>query len=195
LAGTGRRLTWASCCSGSEVIRFVMDVVNTSLSEVGTSFRHSFSCESSEDKRKWISLVNHLGSMVTQQHSSHLDASESDSSTIASDSSPCESASSPDQTQSDPACDACGSNEASGHDSASECKAASGHDDLDAADAPCAPCIFQDICELGATVADCWQHGKKCPVPSVDLLVLGTSCKDFSRANSQLGDDLMILDS
>jgi len=45
------------------------------------------------------------------------------------------------------------------------------------------PCIFEDITEMGKKVAACWQHGKQCPVPTVDFLVLGTSCKDLSKAN------------
>lgn len=45
------------------------------------------------------------------------------------------------------------------------------------------PCIFSDIQEMGEKVATCWQHGTKCQVPTVDFLVLGTSCKDLSKAN------------
>ena len=41
------------------------------------------------------------------------------------------------------------------------------------------PCIFEDISDLGAEHAKCWQHGEgTCKVPSVDLLIIGTSCKD-----------------
>lgn len=45
------------------------------------------------------------------------------------------------------------------------------------------PCIFEDITEMGKKVAACWQHGKQCSIPTVDFLVLGTSCKDLSKAN------------
>ena len=45
------------------------------------------------------------------------------------------------------------------------------------------PCLFVDICDLGSPVAECAAHKKKCPVPEVDLLVIGTSCKDMSRTN------------
>jgi len=72
------------------------------------------------------------------------------------------------------------------------------------------PCIFMDICQLGGDHASCAVHGKQrattkasgrdstkvsdrargdqlavgnCPIPQVDILILGTSCKDMSRAN------------
>lgn len=48
-----------------------------------------------------------------------------------------------------------------------------------------APCVFFDISEMGAAQADCWEHGPgKCSVPGVDLLIVGTSCKDMSRQNA-----------
>ena len=50
--------------------------------------------------------------------------------------------------------------------------------------APDAPCIFTDIQDMGAAQAECWEHGPGCcHVKGVDLLILGTSCKDMSRAN------------
>ena len=48
------------------------------------------------------------------------------------------------------------------------------------------PCIFEDMTRMNEHEADCWQHGQKCPVRSVDLLIVGTSCKDMSRANSSV---------
>lgn len=47
-------------------------------------------------------------------------------------------------------------------------------------------CIFQDIKDLGEVEAGCCRHGKLCTVPSVDCLLIGTSCKDLSRANSSV---------
>lgn len=44
-------------------------------------------------------------------------------------------------------------------------------------------CIFQDIAELECDEAKCCRHGGGCIVPSVDLLVVGTSCKDLSKLN------------
>lgn len=47
-----------------------------------------------------------------------------------------------------------------------------------------APCVFNDILDMCAAQAECWEHGPgKCHVRSVDLLIVGTSCKDMSRAN------------
>ena len=44
-------------------------------------------------------------------------------------------------------------------------------------------CIFQDIETLGGCEAHCVVHGKLCPVPGCDLLVIGSSCEDLSKAN------------
>lgn len=45
-------------------------------------------------------------------------------------------------------------------------------------------CIFKDIAHLGAGVADCATHDRPCPVTYVDILVVGTSCKDVSSLSS-----------
>lgn len=45
-------------------------------------------------------------------------------------------------------------------------------------------CIFKDITHLGAGVSDCATHDCPCPVPYVDMLVVGTSCKDVSSLSS-----------
>ena len=44
-------------------------------------------------------------------------------------------------------------------------------------------CLFQDIQDLGGSEAPCVTHGRNCPVQSCDIFVLGTSCKDLSKAN------------
>ncbi|CAE7429767.1 scrFIAM [Symbiodinium natans] len=44
-------------------------------------------------------------------------------------------------------------------------------------------CVFQDITELKGLEAACCKHNRSCDVPSVDILVVGTSCKDLSRLN------------
>ena len=45
-------------------------------------------------------------------------------------------------------------------------------------------CIFDDITQLHWKEAKCCRHGGgACDVPSVDLLVVGTSCKDLSKLN------------
>ncbi len=46
------------------------------------------------------------------------------------------------------------------------------------------PCIFKDVEHMAKSEAECWRHGGCCPVVSVDLLVVGTSCKDMSRASA-----------
>ena len=45
------------------------------------------------------------------------------------------------------------------------------------------PCIFHDIQDLNKAQAPCWEHNGFCNVPAVDLIIVGTSCKDMSRAN------------
>ena len=44
-------------------------------------------------------------------------------------------------------------------------------------------CIFENITDLKLKEAKCFRHGGVCNVPSVDLLVVGTSCKDLSKLN------------
>ena len=47
------------------------------------------------------------------------------------------------------------------------------------------PCMFGDVLDLGASEAYCHVHEKKCVVPSVDIFVCCTSCKDFSKQNTK----------
>lgn len=54
-------------------------------------------------------------------------------------------------------------------------------------------CIFEDIKTLGDVEAGCCRHGKLCTVPSVDCLLIGTSCKDLSRANSSVDRTKLVL--
>ena len=44
-------------------------------------------------------------------------------------------------------------------------------------------CIFCDATQLHGAKAKCWAHQRDCPVPSVDVFVVGSSCKDISRQN------------
>ena len=48
-----------------------------------------------------------------------------------------------------------------------------------------APCLFDSIEKMGGKEANCVRHCGACVVCGVDVLVLGTSCKDLSRANSK----------
>jgi site-specific DNA-cytosine methylase len=47
-----------------------------------------------------------------------------------------------------------------------------------------AVCIFNDIGDMHKNKAQCWTHKALCEVPSLDFLILGTSCKDFSNQSS-----------
>ena len=54
-------------------------------------------------------------------------------------------------------------------------------------DALCAskPCSLSKTGDLENEEALCATHGKYCPVPSVDVFICCTSCKDMSRANGE----------
>ena len=55
-------------------------------------------------------------------------------------------------------------------------------------------CLFQDIQGLHAPEAWCDVHkGRPCEVPTVDVLILGTSCKDLSRANASVDKKKLVL--
>ena len=59
-------------------------------------------------------------------------------------------------------------------------------------------CIFMDACDLHKPRAQCWTHGRECSVCTVDILVVGTSCKDMSKANagrSSMGTVFMLTHS
>ncbi len=56
-------------------------------------------------------------------------------------------------------------------------------------------CIFVDIQDMGAPCAWCALHAKKCEVPEIDLLIVGTSCKDMSKANIHFTRNLHVLRS
>ena len=116
LAASGLALNfkWGTICSGSEVMLLVLVAISAAYRNEGVelTFKHSFSCESDPQKRKWIkSLFLELG-------------------------------------------------------------VESG-------------CIFKQAEHMGCTEAPCCKHNRNCPVPCVDLLVTGTSCKDFSKANKK----------
>ena len=54
-------------------------------------------------------------------------------------------------------------------------------------------CVFQNILDMGNRVARCDRHQADCEVGHVDVLVLGTSCKDLSRANSSVDRQKLVL--
>ncbi|CAK9103361.1 Uncharacterized protein SCF082_LOCUS48281 [Durusdinium trenchii] len=59
-------LSWGSCCSGSEGAFYVFEALNSVFEshDVRLSLRHKFSCESHQDKQKWIQAVVKCGFLV-----------------------------------------------------------------------------------------------------------------------------------
>jgi site-specific DNA-cytosine methylase len=56
-------------------------------------------------------------------------------------------------------------------------------------------CLFSRAEEMGQELAYCVKHGKKCRVPSANLVIAGTSCKDISRASSVYkGSDNLVME-
>ena len=156
-----RSLTWGSACSGSEGVRFCFEALALLALSQGSQvrFEHAFSCESNPDKLQWIAAVNALAPQVM----------------------------------------------ASVQEKAGRTPSGVAHTRT--------PCLFTDICKLGeehcARVAhrheartdtqgsrDVLSSGQAlkvsdraplpdghCLVPQVDILVVGTSCKDMSKIN------------
>jgi site-specific DNA-cytosine methylase len=54
-------------------------------------------------------------------------------------------------------------------------------------------CLFERAEDMGKSVAKCVRHNKLCIVPNVDLLMMGTSCKDISRASSAYRADMLVM--
>ncbi len=48
-----------------------------------------------------------------------------------------------------------------------------------------ATCVFEDAADMNGLEAPCHVHQRHCGIPFVDLLVVGTSCKDMSVLNPQ----------
>ncbi|CAE7695664.1 unnamed protein product, partial [Symbiodinium microadriaticum] len=134
-------------------------------------FRHVFSCESNKEKMQWISMVNSCTKECMHKIKKKWQGGDSPR-----------------------------------HEGPQD-------EDEEAEESEDDPCIFMDICQLGGDHASCAVHGKQqrattkasgrdstkvsdrargdqyqlalgnCPIPQVDILILGTSCKDMSRAN------------
>ena len=58
-------------------------------------------------------------------------------------------------------------------------------------------CCFSQAEDMGKQKAQCVKHSRLCDVPTVDILIAGTSCKDFSKASpchrTYKGDKTMVL--
>ena len=48
-------------------------------------------------------------------------------------------------------------------------------------------CIFKDILHMKGQKAECEVHGRMCPVPGCDILIVGTSCKDAKTRRTASG--------
>ena len=175
-------LTWGSCCSGSEVVRFVAEILNVlsdeNLAEGQKSepvLVHKFSCESNPEKQKWIMAVDrHANATVKDIVAAEKNQSEMEP-PAAQPRSPASHAKSD--------CRDCSS------DSSSSSSASSGEGELCASSGVC---VFRDIQDMGKSSADCIAHNQRCAVPAVDVLVIGTSCKDMSRANPSAPKGLVL---
>ena len=57
------KLTWGSCCSGSEGAHYVVEAANIAMydADVPVCFDHKFSCEINEKKQTWIKAVLEAG--------------------------------------------------------------------------------------------------------------------------------------
>ena len=164
-----RSLTWGSCCSGSEGVRFCFDALNILAKKEGRqiNFEHVFSCEANPDKIQWIAAVNELAPTVMEgiEKSRYGSSCCELGGPIADSRSPCLFT------------DICTLGQ--------EHAACAAH----RKDASCPP-----VAATGQRQEDrVSDHGRvsdrgrlpegHCFVPQVDILILGTSCKDMSRAN------------
>ena len=63
--GPALKLSWASCCSGSEGVFYVVEAANMAMEEAGfpVEFAHAFSCELNPKKREWIATVLQNGTL------------------------------------------------------------------------------------------------------------------------------------
>ena len=206
-----RALTWGSCCSGTEGARFCCEAINAVYQQNlrMKPLRHKFSCELNSEKQNWIAAVDRHASATMRNiararaHSPARSAQENESQGEAQQEEVSKEARSPSH------CSRSDTASSSGSSSA----AAPQKDAADAADAEEAVatleaersnanasdeagvaaaeqqhehqpvCVFRDILQMGDQTAECAVHNRRCAIPAVDLLILGTSCKDMSRAN------------
>ena len=176
---TLRKMSWGSLCSGSEGTYFVMEAINAALAAANQEFRleHRFSCEISPEKRCWIEAVAECGPATMQEL---LQLRSIDLESDGEDVKPTSEAQ--EKFQRNPA-DSDSSDTLEDYPTnLAGCKP--GEAKLRATlDSSEMPCRFCDITDMGSRMSKCMAHGDKCFVPHVDLLVVGTSCKDLSKAN------------
>ena len=185
-----RPLTWGSCCSGSEGVRFCAEAMNK-IYEGRFGFSkiliHRYSCESNTEKQNWIAAVDRHADATMNRIQENFEARRAGS-TQAEDHDPSKDAGSSDGDEHDSSESSSSSGSSSQSAASSQAREAATSDavpDVDmGTDEPVACCIFRNILDMGSAEAECAVHKKKCPIPTVDILVVGTSCKDMSRANS-----------
>ena len=189
-----RKLTWGSLCSGSEGAAFVMHAINAALVSAGQSctLERRFSCEIAPEKRCWIRAVSECGAKTMQQV--RADLLRRDSSIYSScDTEETAETKLPKQ-QLEPELPEVSQEEQEDEDedgSAVKFGRRPGHCGAEfcfqtPSESSDQPCVFCDITTMGQVMAPCVSHGphgSECYVPAVDLLIVGTSCKDLSKAN------------
>ena len=168
-----RSLTWGSCCSGSEGARFCFEALGILAAEMGAgiSFRHIFSCENNEEKIQWVQMVNDLAPAAVASMNARLGGQNSLP--------PAAPARPPVEEDARPCVftDICKLGQSS-----APCAAHARKPDSTASEAAAASSSAARVSDRAKSlVSDRGIH--HCPVPQVDILLIGTSCKDMSRAN------------
>ena len=194
-----RPLTWASCCSGSEGVRFCTEAINKiyeGQSGWAKTLIHKFSCENNTDKQNWIAAVdrhadgtmNRISEVFEARRAGSTQApiTEEDDDDDGGEPHDCDehemsSSSSSSRSKVAGGQDPKDDNDCSGtKDAASEKDAVS---DVDMDESPDEPiCIFRSIMDMGCAEAECVAHKKKCPIPTVDILVVGIYQNETRKA-------------
>ena len=183
---TRKVLTWGSLCSGSEGAAFVMRAIGAALKEAKqpVQLSHRFSCEINKEKRDWISCVTACEERVMQKL--ERKATEQRKAAEARGAGDGLGPKEEEQETEEEGWEPGDSKRAGGDRSDSDLEQASlSGQATDVADLPC---LFTDILDMGDNMAACSCHStatraSKCFIPTVDLLLVGTSCKDMSKAN------------
>lgn len=200
-----RSLTWGSLCSGSEGAAFVMRAISAALRESRQPLQLTqiFSYEINREKRSWISgvveceerVMRRLEQALLQQQFLAGRRPGKAATAATQGGAPGEPEAAAGSAREDHK-DADGNVDAAAQFVDQLAAAEDSEEDSDSAAAssekdekPCQkdvadiPCLFTDICDMANDMATCSCHGSKCFTPSVDILVVGTSYKDLSKAN------------
>ena len=193
-------------------MRFVAEALNVLHAESladGQKFEnvltHKFSCECNAEKQKWIMAVDCFAESTLKQIAKAEAKAKAGSAQDGTG--PGTVNLEPSATGEGDRGDEVGSNKSSSSGTSAE-KTESSSAEAGSDSAPMSPmsvssaegalseqepaCLFRDIQDMGKPVADCVVHNQPCPVPTVDLLVIGTSCKDMSKANPSAPKGLVL---